>query len=174
MLKTDGYSIKRCAVLQIEKGSQRRYLPRPIVSLPRTLTYRIATELWRHLKPLIRGSKHSLINTHQILDNLKDVTLEDQLMVSFVVTVLSTSNDRDIAKMITKKPLHQHYLGKPEKTQTVYELLQTCLDKCFKFNGDVCEQTKGTPKEPPISGFLAEPVMQMLNNMAISRIQSKL
>nr|VZI21820.1 unnamed protein product [Spirometra erinaceieuropaei] len=52
--------------------------------------------------------------------------------------------------------------GKPFKRKHVMELLDYCLRTYFTFNGQIYEQIQGTPMGSPISGYLAEAVMQEL------------
>nr|VZH97893.1 unnamed protein product [Spirometra erinaceieuropaei] len=44
----------------------------------------------------------------------------------------------------------------------VLQLLKICLRTYFTFDGTIYEQVKGTPMGPPISGFIAEAVLQRL------------
>nr|VZI43704.1 unnamed protein product [Spirometra erinaceieuropaei] len=44
----------------------------------------------------------------------------------------------------------------------VLQLLKFCLKTYFAFDGTICKQVKGTPMGSPISGFIAEAVLQRL------------
>eukprot|EP00061_Rhincodon_typus_P003861 g21149.t1 len=54
------------------------------------------------------------------------------------------------------------------------KLLDLCLMTCFTFNGQIYEQINGTPMGSPISGRIADAVMQRLKSMALPQIQPKL
>eukprot|EP00061_Rhincodon_typus_P002823 g18558.t1 len=54
------------------------------------------------------------------------------------------------------------------------KLLDLCLTTHFTFNGRIYEQINWTPMGSPISGLIAEAVMQRLKNMALLLIQPKL
>lgn len=80
-----------------------------------------------------------MTNAHEFLDEVKDVTLEEEeMMVSFNVTALLISIDLDQGKKITKELLQNNTQTNRWK-QTIYELLEMCLHTCFKFNADMYE-----------------------------------
>nr|VZI28966.1 unnamed protein product [Spirometra erinaceieuropaei] len=47
----------------------------------------------------------------------------------------------------------------------VLQLLKFCLRTYFTFDGTIYEQVKGTPMGSPISGFIAEAVLQRLESL---------
>ncbi|BHF65717.1 hypothetical protein SprV_0200873000 [Sparganum proliferum] len=47
----------------------------------------------------------------------------------------------------------------------VLQLLKFCLKTYFTFDGTIYEQVKGTPMGLPISGFIAEAVLQRLESL---------
>eukprot|EP00061_Rhincodon_typus_P003833 g21078.t1 len=59
-------------------------------------------------------------------------------------------------------------------TENMLKLLDLCLSTHFTFNGQIYEQINGTPMGSPISGLIAEAVMQRLESMALPQIQPKL
>ena len=139
------------------------------MSLPGTPTYNLAKFLWKRLRPLIQGSQHSISNSQQFLDKLKNIKLEgDELMVSFDVTALFTSIDLDVARTTLKELLstEEHNFGTLKK-DSLCKLVQLCQITNFKFDGSIYEQLKGTPMGSPISGFIAESVMQKLENTVL-------
>lgn len=119
----------------------RQCIPlRSIASLSRTPTW-LAKELWLRLKPPVIGSKHSVTNAHQFLDELGDITPEeDEPVVSVDFAALFIPIDLDLANNATENLLQGHYPDKPLETQITYELLEKCLNMCFKSNSDVYEQ----------------------------------
>lgn len=89
----------------------------------------------------------------------------------FDVAALFTLVDLDLTKKITKKLLQGHYSGKPLETQAVYELQDMCPHTCFRLNGNVYELIKGTPTGSPIKESLTEAITQVLENIALPKIQ---
>eukprot|EP00061_Rhincodon_typus_P003761 g20908.t1 len=58
-------------------------------------------------------------------------------------------------------------------TDNMLKLLDLCLTTYFTFNGQIYEQINGTPMGSPISGLIAQAVMQRLESMALTLIQPK-
>ncbi|KER25529.1 hypothetical protein T265_07045 [Opisthorchis viverrini] len=149
---------------------------RPIVSLPGTPTYKLAKDLWRRLKHLISGSEHTVNNAGQFLHKLRNVSIEDdEVMLSFDVTSLFTSINHNLARTTIAELLQT----KPNTTGTmkpesIGKLLDFCMDTYFTFDGQIYQQLKGTPMGSPISGFIAEAVMQRLEHAVLPIINPKL
>ncbi|BHF63976.1 hypothetical protein SprV_0200697300 [Sparganum proliferum] len=53
------------------------------------------------------------------------------------------------------------------------QLLKFCLRTCFTFDRTIYEQTKGTPMGSPISGFIAEAVLQRLESLVFQHHKPK-
>ena len=149
---------------------------RPIVSLPGTPTYNLSKELWKRLKYLISGSQYSIHNAQQFLDKLSGIHIdEDEIMVSFDVTSLFTSIDLKTAKETISELLDVK--GTPNGLLTkedIGELLNLCLTTYFTFDGEYYEQLKGAPMGSPISGLIAETMMQKLESIVLPSINPKL
>ncbi|KAA3681456.1 uncharacterized protein DEA37_0001825 [Paragonimus westermani] len=69
--------------------------PRPIVSLPGTLTYNLAKDLFKRLRYLIDGSEHSISDAVQFLNKLKHVM---HRFVGFEVEPMSISETHLLTK----------------------------------------------------------------------------
>ncbi|VDP83820.1 unnamed protein product [Echinostoma caproni] len=52
--------------------------------------------------------------------------------------------------------------------------MELCMQTYFKFQGEIYEQLKGTPMGSPISGFIAEAVMQKLEKKVLPGTMPKL
>nr|VZI50128.1 unnamed protein product [Spirometra erinaceieuropaei] len=138
---------------------------RPIVALKGTPTYGLAKWLAKHLKGLTDGSEHTAVSSTHFLEKLEGVAIApDEVMVSFDVVSLFTSIPKELATKVINDLLERKYdeEGKPFKRKHVMELLDYCLRTYFTFNGQIYEQIQGTPMGSPISGHLAEAVMQEL------------
>ncbi|CAH8866949.1 unnamed protein product [Trichobilharzia szidati] len=94
-------------------------------------------------------------------------------MVSFDVTALYTSISPKLAIETMQQLL---YSDENTKTQlsTWIELIKLCLTTYFQFNTQIYEQIKGTPMGSPISGLIAEAVMQRLELIALPIIKPKI
>ncbi|CAI2738282.1 unnamed protein product [Dicrocoelium dendriticum] len=142
---------------------------RPIVSLPGTPSYKLAKCMWKKLKHLIAGSEQSIINVEQFINKLRCVTIEeDEIMLSFDVTALFTSISHELAKATMMELLQkQSNTTGNLKTESIWELLDLCMTTYFYFDGQVSQQLKGTPMGSPISGLIADAVMQRLESITI-------
>ncbi|BHF62797.1 hypothetical protein SprV_0200578300 [Sparganum proliferum] len=56
----------------------------------------------------------------------------------------------------------------------VLQLLKLCLRTYFTFDGTIYEQVKGTPMGSPISGFIAEAVLQRLESLVSQHPQTEI
>ncbi|VDK73721.1 unnamed protein product [Dibothriocephalus latus] len=54
----------------------------------------------------------------------------------------------------------------------ILQLLKSCLKTYFTFNGTIHEQVEGTPMVSPISGLIAEAVLQRFESPVYSTPQS--
>nr|VZI18613.1 unnamed protein product [Spirometra erinaceieuropaei] len=96
-------------------------------------------------------------------------------MVSFDVTSLFTSIPQDLAIETVQLLLRNKYdetenrLGHAQ----VLQLLKFCLRTYFTFDGTIFEQVKGTPMGSPISGFIAEAVLQRLESLVFQHHRPK-
>ncbi|XP_059509911.1 telomerase reverse transcriptase-like [Stegostoma tigrinum] len=100
-------------------------------------------------------------------------------MVSFDVTALFTSININLAKETLTTLLEEPKTHTPDTTNliskdNIIKLVDLCLTTHFTFNNKTYRQTNGTPMGSPISGFLAEAVMQRLEQTALPIIQPKL
>ncbi|BHF73795.1 hypothetical protein SprV_0401687800 [Sparganum proliferum] len=149
---------------------------RPIVSLKGTPTYGLAKWLFRRLKFLTVESDTTVSSSAQFLEKLKGVSLHpNEVMVSFDVTSLFTSIPQDLAIETIELLLQSKYdetenrLGRAH----VLQLLKFCLRTYFTFDGTIYEQVKGTPMGSPISGFIAEAVLQRLESLVFQHHKPK-
>nr|VZI45603.1 unnamed protein product [Spirometra erinaceieuropaei] len=141
---------------------------RPIVSLKGTPTYGLVTWLFQRLKFLTFDSNTTVSSSTQFLEKLKGVSLlPSDIMVSFDVTSLFTSIPQDLAVETIELLLREKYDETENRlghTQII-QLLKFCLKTYFTFDGTIYEQVKGTPMCSPISGLIAEAVLQRLESL---------
>ncbi|BHF83323.1 hypothetical protein SprV_0802646500 [Sparganum proliferum] len=86
-----------------------------------------------------------------------------------------SSRTTDLATETIELPLQSQYdetenrLGHAQ----VLQLLKPCLRTYFTFDGTIYEQVKGTPMGSPISGFIAEAVLQRLESLVFQHHRPK-
>ena len=70
----------------------KRGIPlRPIVSSRGSISYEVAKELSRILKPLVGSSPHHIKNTGDFIEHIKDITLQaNETITSYDVSALFT------------------------------------------------------------------------------------
>ncbi|BHF76294.1 hypothetical protein SprV_0501939200 [Sparganum proliferum] len=136
---------------------------RPIVSLRGAPTYNLAKWLFRSMRSLTSDATTTVCSAAQFLERLKGMRLdENEVMVSFDVTSLFTSIPQWLAVETVGELLESKYdeTGESVKRRHFIQLLKFCLKTFFTFEGKVYEQIKGTPMGSPLSGFIAEAVLQ--------------
>nr|VZI42181.1 unnamed protein product [Spirometra erinaceieuropaei] len=149
---------------------------RPIVSLKGTPMYGLAKWLFRRFKFLTAESDTTVSSSAQFLEKLTGVSLHpNEVMVSFDVTSLFTSIPQDLAIETIELLLQSKYdetenrLGRAQ----VLQLLKFCLRTHFTFDETIYEQVKGTPMGSPISGSIAEAVLQRLESLVFQHHRPK-
>ncbi|BHF84759.1 hypothetical protein SprV_0902791100 [Sparganum proliferum] len=141
---------------------------RPILSLMDTPTYGLARWLFRRLKFLTSDSNTTVSSSKQFLGKLKGVSLlPSDGMVSFDITSLFTSIAQDLAVETIELLLREKYDKSENRLghAQILQLLKFCLKTYFTFDGTIYEQVKGTPMGSPISGLIAEAVLQRLKSL---------
>eukprot|EP00061_Rhincodon_typus_P016289 g44421.t1 len=139
---------------------------RSIVSVPGTPTYRLAKELQQKLKYSVANTTHSIHSSQEFFNIIKDTRIEeDEMMRSFIVTALFTSINIDIDKGTIATLLDESSKQAPQDTNTInkdttMKLLDLCLTSHFTFHNGIYKQINRTPMGTPISGLIAEVVMQ--------------
>nr|VZI50466.1 unnamed protein product [Spirometra erinaceieuropaei] len=149
---------------------------RPIVSLKGTSTYGLVKWLFRRLKFLTTESDTTVSSSAQSLEKLKEVSLhQNEVMVSFDVTSLFTSIPQNLAietielLLQSKYDETENHLGRAR----ILQLLKLCLRTYFTFDGTIYEQVKSIPMFSPISGFIAEAVLQRLESLVFQHHRPK-
>ncbi|BHF78339.1 hypothetical protein SprV_0602145200 [Sparganum proliferum] len=151
-------------------------LLRLILALKGTPTYGLTKWLTKHLKKLTEGSEHTAASSTHFLEKVRGVTIApDEIMVSFDVVSLFTSIPKELAMRVISDLLERKYDDEenPFKREHAIELLDYCLCTYFTFNGHMYEQIQGTPMGSPISGYVAEAVLQELENCVFQSYKPK-
>ena len=121
---------------------------RPIISSIGTVTYNIARELAKILKPLVELSNHHVHNTRDFVEQIKEVRLKKaESMVSYDVTALLTSVPiPPVLKIIEEKLTKDKDLQQRTSMtiKHIIKLLDFCLRSTyFVFQGQHYEQVEG-------------------------------
>ncbi len=93
-------------------------------------------------------------------------------MVSFDEVSLFTSISLEFERETIIYILDDYDLGIP--LAATIDLLNHCLSNYFQFDSRFYEQIKGTPMGSPISGLIAEAVLQRLEKAVFTAISTKL
>ncbi|BHF81434.1 hypothetical protein SprV_0702456400 [Sparganum proliferum] len=171
----------RLAIKPVDAAAPRFYgLPkvhkagvplRPIVSLRGAPTFNLAKWMFRNLRPLTSDAATTVCSATQFLERIKGMKItEDEVMVSFDITSLFTSIPQDLAVETVSELLERQYdeTGVTIKRRHLVQLLRFCLKTYFTFEGTTYEQVKGTPMGSPLSGFIAEAVLQKVENLVFA------
>ncbi|BHF67862.1 hypothetical protein SprV_0301089100 [Sparganum proliferum] len=144
---------------------------RPIVSLRGTPTFGLPKWLYQRLCFLTKDSEWTVKSTEEFLSRIKRL----EVMVSFDVISLFTSIPRALAVDTIDGFLREKYDETDQQLKRVHiiQLLELCLKTFYTFNGQVYEQKKGTPMGSPLSGLIAEAVLQRLERLAFSSYPPK-
>nr|VZI24053.1 unnamed protein product [Spirometra erinaceieuropaei] len=96
-------------------------------------------------------------------------------MISFDVVSLFTSIPTDLAISTINELLQEKYDETDQRLKRthVIELLELCLRTFFTFNNRVYEKKKGTPMGSPLSGLIAEAVLQRLERLVFRSYSPK-
>ena len=146
---------------------------RPIVSSQGSVSYGVAKELARILKPLTGNNNHQVLNSKQFADDIKKIKLEEgECIMSYDVAALFASIPVKSALEVVKKKLEQDtelHQRTTMTTQNIMDLLEFCLcNTYFLFQGKYFEQTQGAAMGSPVSPVLANLYMESFENRALS------
>nr|VZI20302.1 unnamed protein product [Spirometra erinaceieuropaei] len=142
---------------------------RPIVALKGSPTYNLAKWMYSNLKFLQGSSTTSVRSASQFLIDLRGRRIQsDEIMVSFDVTSLFTSIPPNVVREVLRKRLEEAYdeIQNALKIEHLMRLFEFCQQTFFTFAGETYEQIKGTPMGSPVSGLVAELVLQELEKIA--------
>ena len=131
-------------------------LLRSIVSSCGLVTYGVAKELDKILKPLVGKSPHHINSTQDFVEQVRHITLvPGECLSSYDVSALFTSVPIDPALQIIKDLLEKDPTLKDRTVMGVNDiflLLEFCPKNAhFSFQGQFFEQVKGAAMGSPIS-----------------------
>ena len=146
---------------------------RPIVSSCGSVTYGVAKELAKILKPLVGKSPHHINSTQDFVEQAKHFKLEaGECLSSYDVSALFTSVPIDPALNIIKDLSVKDNTLKERTVMEVEDiilLLEFCLKNTyFSFQGQFYEQVEGAAMGSPVSPIVANLYMEYLEQKALS------
>ena len=146
---------------------------RPIVSSCGSITYGVAKELAKILKPLVGKSPHHINSTQDFVEQAKHFKLEaGECLSSYDVSALFTSVPIDPALKVIKDLLVKDNTLKERTVMEVEDiilLLEFCLKNTyFSFQGQFYEQVEGAAMGSPVSPIVANLYMEYLEQKALS------
>ena len=146
---------------------------RPIVSSCGSVTYGVAKELAKILKPLVGKSPHHVNSTQDFVEQAKHITLAPgECLSSYDVSALFTSVPVDPALNIIKDLLEKDHTLNERTVMEVSDiilLLGFCLkNTCFSFQDQFYEQVEGAAMGSPVSPIVANLYMEYLEQKALS------
>ncbi len=143
-----------------------------IVALVDSPSYKLSKWVFGHLRNLIAGSEHSISNSPQFLESIKHTKIApNECMVSFDVVSVFTCIPLELAREMAVTLLDDFDLNSPPTATT--EMLEYCLSNYFQFGKYKYQQIKGTPMGTPISGLIAEAVLQRPDRLMFAVIAPK-
>ena len=146
---------------------------RPIVSSRGSVTYGIAKELAKILKPLTGNTIHHVNTSKEFVDGIKKNKLDKaECIISYDVPALFTSNPVKSAIKIIKSKLEQDTEFSKRtsmSTNNILELLEFCLcNTYFLYQGQSYEQTKGAAMGFPVSPVVENLYMEYFEHRALT------
>ena len=140
---------------------------RPIVSSCGSLTYGVAKELAKFLKPWVGKSPHHITSTQDFVEQAKQIKLEPgECLSSYDVSDLLTSVPIDPALNIYKDLLDKDTTLKERTVMEVSDiilLLEFCLKNTyFSFQDQFYEQVEGAAMGSPVSPIVANLYIEYL------------
>ena len=137
------------------------------------MTYGVAKELARIIKPLVGSTEHHVNNSKEFIEEIKKIKLEDgECITSYDVSALFTSVPIPSALDIINNKLQQDadlHNRTNMTTPNIIELLDFCLNNTyFTFQGVFYQQTKGAAMGSPVSPIVANIFMEAFESRALS------
>ena len=146
---------------------------RPIVSSCGSVTYGVAKELAKILKPLVGKSSHHINSTQDLVEQVKHITLAPgECLSPHDVSALFTSVPVDPALNIIRDLLDKDHTLKERTVLAIDDillLLEYCLKNTyFSFQDQFYEQVEGAAMGSPVSPIIANLYMEYLEQKALS------
>ena len=138
-----------------------------------SVTYGVAKELTKILKPLVGKSPHHINSTQDFVEQVKQITLAPgEYLSSYDVSALFTSVPVDSAQRVIKNILEKDPTLNDRTVLPVEDiilLLEFCLKNMyFSFQGQFCEQVESVAMGSLVSPIVANLYMEYYEQKALS------
>ena len=138
-----------------------------------SVTYGVAKELAKILKPLVGKSPHHINSTQDFVEQAKNITLAPgECLSSYDASALFTSVPVDPALKVIKDLLEKDHTLKERTVVEVSDiilLLEFCLKNTyFSFQDQFYEQVEGAAMGSPVSPIVANLYMEYLVQKVLS------
>ena len=174
--------IEECIQLEQSYLSSMGYLkstkeipptPPSIVSSIGSVSYGVAKEVARIIKPLVGSTEHHVNNSKEFIEEIKKMKLEEgECITSYDVSALFTSIPIPSALDIINNKLQEDTDLHNRTNMTAHniiELLDFCLNNTyFIFQGVFYKQTKGAAMGSPVSPIVANIFMEAFESRALA------
>ena len=146
---------------------------RPIMSGCGSVTYGVAKELTKILKPLVGKSPHHINSTHDFVEQVKHITLAPgEYLNSYDVSALFTSVTVDPALRVIKDLLEKAPTLKDRRELPIEDIIllwEFCLKNTyFSFQDQFYEQVEGAAMGSLVSPIVANLYMEYFEQKALS------
>ena len=140
-----------------------------------SVTYGVAKELTKILKPLVGKSAHHISSTHDLVEQVKHITLVlGECFSSYDVSALFTSVPVDKSLRVIKDLLEVDITLKDITvlpTEGIILLLEFCLKNTyFSFKDQFHKQVKGASMGSPVSPIVANLYIEYFEQKALSTV----
>ena len=119
----------------------------PIVSTTGSVTYKLSKFLVSKSKQLNgQISSSFILNSEDFVDIIRDMDLENKIMVSFDVKSLFTNVPLDQTLNFSKGHSNDNPIDLPFNNSVLIDFIKLCVDNCyFTCNGQFFRQIRGLP-----------------------------
>ena len=160
-------------LLWAPQNPQTRHTTKALLCLVVLVTYVVAKELAKILKPLVGKSPHHINSTHDFVEQVKQLTLAPgECLSSYDVSALFTSVPVDPALRVIKDLLVKDPTLKDRTVlivKDIIQLLEFCLKNMyFLFQDQFYEQVEGVAMGSPVSPIAANLHMEYFEQKAPS------
>ena len=147
---------------------------RPIVDFTGSVGYNGAKSLADILSPLVGQSEHHVLNSKNLADDLRDLTIEeDEILNSHDVVALFTNTPIDLTLQILRERLEQDDDLKNRTRLSIDDILKLTEFSLssvayFSYSGEIYRQRFGMAMGSPLSPLRCNLFMEWLEQKAIS------
>ena len=146
---------------------------RPIIDYTGSIAYNVSRSLNDIMSPIVGKSSHHVLNSKQLAEDLKDVTLdEDEVLISHDVVSLFTNTPIELTLNILRSKLEQDKSLHKRTKLTVDDLMKlvnfVLTTTYFTSKDIIYQQKQGAAMGSPFSPVAVDLFMEWLEEEAIA------